>query len=77
MKTTLTLSKKLLNSITLPGMGRSIELNGLTPEENQKLKQAYSTSNLQVEFEEEQGAFHEVLNLWADPHTTERMTLFI
>lgn len=77
MDTIITLPKKELNAVSLPGMGRSIELSGLKAEEHATLKNAYSQSTLQVEFEEEIGTYHQVINIWPDPHTTEKLTLFI
>lgn len=74
---TLSVSKNLLNPIVLPGMGKSVELNHLTNEENQDIRQAFAENNLQIEFLEEPGQYHAVINLWADPHSMARMTLFI
>ena len=74
---TIVLSKKLLNSISLPGMGRSMELNGITHKENFDIRKAFSEGILQVEFEEEPEVYHRVINLWPDPHSMERFTLFI
>lgn len=77
MKTTITISKSYLNAIHLPGMGRSIELDGLKPEEHQALRQAFASQNLQVEFEEEKGTYYDVKNVWMDPHTNQKLTVFI
>ena len=74
---TLLVSKKLLNPVFLPGMGRSLEIINLTGGENLEIRGAFSQQNLQVEFEEERGIFHTVINLWSDPHTMAKLTLFI
>jgi hypothetical protein len=74
---TITISKKLLNGMSLPGMGRSAEINGISPEQNLAIRQAISQGGLQVEFEEEPGVFHPVTNLWPDPHSMDRLTVFI
>lgn len=74
---TLVVSKKMLNSLSLPGMGRSIEINGITAKENLEIRQAFPKGTLQVEFEEEPGVFYPVINLWPDPHSMTRVTLFI
>ena len=63
--------------MSLPGMGRSAELNGVTEEQNMTMRQAFSQRVLQVEFEEEPGVFHAVTNLWPDPHSMDRLTVFI
>lgn len=77
MNTTITVSKTDLNSINLPGMGRSIELNGLKPDEHSTLREAFASKTLQVEFEEEKGTSYPVINLWSDPHSHSRLTVFI
>lgn len=74
---TISVSKRLLNSMVLPGMGRSVELSKLSGEDNLALRQAYNNKSLQIEFVEEPGVYHTVINLWPDPHSMERMTLFI
>lgn len=73
----LTVPKILLNPISLPGMGKSIEVNNLSQEESFEVRGAYSSRELYVEFEEEPGTTHPVINLWPDPHDQTRVTLFI
>ncbi len=72
----ITIAKKLLNPISLPGMGKSIELNGLTQEEVLHIHSAFSKKELFVEFTEEQGHEIPVTNLWANPHALQ-VTLFV
>lgn len=72
-----TVPKILLNPISLPGMGKSIEVNQLSPEESLEVRAAYSARELYVQFEEESGVTHPVINLWPDPHDSTRVTLFI
>jgi hypothetical protein len=75
--TTLTISKKLLNSISLPGMGKSVELTNISGGENLEIRQVFSQGSLQIEFSEEPGVYHSVINVWTDPHSMSRITLFI
>ncbi|HEX7056656.1 MAG TPA: hypothetical protein VF260_05600 [Bacilli bacterium] len=77
MMQTVVVSKSQLNPVKLPGMGRSIELNELSGIKNIEIRQAFSRGALQVEFEEEPGVYHRVVNVWPDPHTTTRLTIFI
>lgn len=74
---TVTVPKKRLNSMSLPGVGRSIEVSRISPLENVQIRQAFAKLELQVEFEEEPGKFYPVTTLWPDPHSMERLTLFI
>lgn len=74
---TISVSKKLLNSIALPGMGRSLEVTNLSGGENLEIRQAFADRNLQIEFAEEPGVYYPVINMWTDPHSMMRMTLFI
>ncbi len=74
---TIAVSKKLLNPMTLPGMGRSLEINGISGQENLEIRQAFAGKTLQIEFEEEPGVYHPVLHMWPDPHSVDRVTLFI
>lgn len=76
MKTVI-VSKSLLNPISLPGMGRSIELYDLPDVEVAEIRTAYLDQRLQVQFEGEDDVLHPVKNLWPDPHDKARMTLFI
>lgn len=69
--------KFLLNPISLPGMGRSIEMNSLPPEDAFAVRNAYGVNELFVEFDEEPSEAHQVINLWPDPHDATRLTLFI
>jgi hypothetical protein len=74
---TIVISKKRLNTLVLPGMGRSIELNGISDKENFEIRQVFPEGTLQVEFEEEPGVYHQVINIWPDPHSVTLLTLFI
>ena len=71
-----TISKNLLNPISLPGMGRSIEVNGLSEREILEIRAAFSQRELSVEFSEEPGIQVPVTQLWANPHALQ-ITLFI
>ncbi|MCI0183548.1 MAG: hypothetical protein OWR52_01285 [Acidibacillus sp.] len=70
------LSKTQLNPISLPGMGRSIELVGLSPSEVSDLQAMYTNKDLFVEFTEEPDQQVPVINIWVNPHSAE-ITLFI
>ncbi|KPV42624.1 hypothetical protein [Alicyclobacillus ferrooxydans] len=70
------LSRVLLNPIALPGMGKSIDLPEMAPQENQEMRMAFSQGELYVEFDDEPGVTHKVINLWANPHSSQA-TLFI
>ncbi|MCF8563370.1 hypothetical protein LLE49_01250 [Alicyclobacillus tolerans] len=72
-----TVPKILLNPITLPGMGRSIEVADVPQSEANQIRMAFAAQQLYVQFEEEQGVTYPVINLWPDPHDASRMTLFI
>jgi hypothetical protein len=69
-------SKSLLNPISLPGMGRSMELSGLSEQEMLDIKSAFSRQELYIEFVEETGTEIPVTQLWANPHANQ-LTLFI
>lgn len=72
----LLLPRVLLNPVSLPGMGKSIELPEMSETENQEIRRAFAQGELYVEFDEEPGVTHKVSNLWANPHSSQA-TLFI
>ena len=72
----ITVSKELLNPLSLPGMGRSLELNNISEGENMEIRNAYANKELVVRFEGEE-ATHLVIQLWPDPHYISRLTIFI
>jgi len=72
----ITVSKVLLNTMSLPGMGRSIELIGIDDNEAMAIHQAYQSKTLYVEFAEEPGNRVAVRQIWANPHSAE-LTLFV
>ncbi len=74
---TLTLPRHVLNPMVLPGMGKSIELSGLTSPENIEIRNEWQKGELLIEFDDEPGVTHRVIHLWPDPHDMSRMTLFI
>lgn len=69
-------SKNLLNPIRLPGMGRSIEVFGLSDVEVAEIRSAFAHQELVVEFEEDPGQQVPVVQLWANPHGSD-VTLFV
>ncbi len=69
-------SQNLLNPIRLPGMGRSIEVFGLSEAEVVEIRSAFAQRELFVEFEEEPGQQLPVVQLWANPHGSD-VTLFV
>lgn len=72
----ISVSKTLLNPITLPGMGKSIELAQLSAVEAAEIKQAFTANELFVEFSEEPGQTVQVISLWPNPHSTQ-LTVFV
>ena len=72
----LLLPRVLLNPISLPGMGKSIDLPEMSGIENQEIRSAFAQGELYVEFDDEPGVTHKVFNLWANPHSSQA-TLFI
>ncbi len=74
---TLTVSRDLLNPLVLPGVGRGIEISGLTVPENLKIRSAWQKGELMIEFDDEPGVPHKAINLWPDPHESSRITVFI
>lgn len=68
--------KILLSPIALPGMGRSIDVAGLSAVEVLQIRSALAQGELFVEFEEEPGQQIPVINVWANPHQAQ-VTLFI
>lgn len=73
---TVTVSNALLSPMALPGMGRSVDLAGLTTVEVIDIRDAFAKGELFVEFTEEPGVTKQVINLWANPHSPQ-VTLFI
>lgn len=73
----LRLPQKLLNPINLPGMGRSLEINGLEADSRNRIQEAFSKRELFIDWEEKPGTRDQVVNLWPDPHDPSRITLFI
>ncbi len=73
----ITVSKRLFNPVRLPGMGRSIEINGLSDSEVVQIRQAFIQQHLAVEFEEEPGTQYPVIQLWANPHGGGQVTVFV
>ena len=71
-----TISKNLFNPISLPGMGRSIELTGLPAAEMLEISNSFSQRELYVEFTEEPGDRLLVIQLWSNPHAPQ-ITLFV
>lgn len=70
-------SKKNLNGLPLPGMGRSVELMGLTQEEHARIRTAFAASDLMLQWiEEGDQAPLPIRQVWSDPHDVSRMTLF-
>jgi hypothetical protein len=70
-----TLPRKLLNPLALPGMGRSLEVHMYR---SKKAKRCESfQSKERVQFEGGKGTMYPVINLWPDPHDPTRVTLFI
>jgi hypothetical protein len=70
------LPRKLLNPLALPGMGRSMELHGLEEKTRKEIHQAFTRKELHIQFEDGKNVYP-VINLWADPHDSSRITLFI
>lgn len=73
---TVVVSKMLLSPISLPGMGRSIDLAELAEMELMEIRSAFAKGELFVEFREEAGSSHPIINLWMNPHSSQ-VTLFI
>lgn len=73
---TLTISNQYLNPISLPGMGRSIDLPGMEEAELMEIRRAFAQKALFVSFTEAPEEKHLVINLWANPHSPQA-TLFI
>ncbi|WDL97541.1 hypothetical protein [Alicyclobacillus sp. ALC3] len=69
-------SKNLLNPVRLPGMGRSIEVFGLSESEVLEIRSSFTRRELVVEFEEQPGQQLPVVQLWANPHGSD-VTLFV
>ncbi|NMP23933.1 hypothetical protein [Sulfobacillus harzensis] len=74
--TVIPVSKRFFVAISLPGMGRSIDLVNQPPEEIQRIREAFQTGDLAIEFIEEPGTTYPVGKLWVNPHG-DQVTLFI
>jgi hypothetical protein len=72
----LKVSKNLFSPVSLPGMGRSIEVNDISREEILRIQSLVAQENLAVEFVEEPGTQYPVLRLWINPHEAQ-VTLFV
>ena len=72
----ITISKNAFNPISLPGMGRSIEVTELSDTEIMDIRSAYLQNELYIEFTEEPGTQLPVLQLWTNPHSPQ-ITLFV
>lgn len=69
-------SKRFFVGITLPGMGRSIDLINQSADDVAIIRRAYHAQDLAVEFIEEPGTIYPVIQLWINPHG-DQVTLFI
>lgn len=74
--TVIPVSKRFFVSIALPGMGRSIDLINQPPSEVQRIRHAFQAHDLAIEFQEEPGITHPVVQIWVNPHG-DQVTLFI
>ncbi|SDX03598.1 hypothetical protein SAMN05444487_10948 [Marininema mesophilum] len=73
----ITLPRKSLNPMALPGMGRSIEIYDISEEYSHQIRHAFSRKELFVQFEDGKETTYPVINMWPDPHDATRITLFI
>ncbi len=71
-----TISKNLFNPISLPGMGRSMEVNDLSATDIMEIRTAFSKGELYVDFFKDPGTKLKVIQLWANPHAPQ-VTLFV
>lgn len=74
--TVIPVSKRTFMPISLPGMGRSVEVNDITPEEIMRMQHLYAQQDLAIEFIEEPGVQYPVQKIWVNPHGSQ-ITLFI
>lgn len=74
--TVIPVSKRFFVGITLPGMGRSIDLINQSADDVDTMRRAYHAQDLAVEFIEEPGTTYPVIQLWINPHG-DQVTLFI
>lgn len=72
----MSIDRRRLNPVPLPGMGRSIELFGISEAEAAEIRAAFASKSLAVRFDGEEEE-HRVANIWPDPHDPSRMTVFI
>jgi len=66
-----------LNPISLPGMGRSIELSDVSDQEIFEIRSAFAEKQLFVTFTETAADPVLVINVWPNPHGGGQITLFI
>lgn len=71
-----TVSKDLFSPISLPGMGRSIEMAELPEREILDLRKAFAQGELYVTFTEEPDTRLMVKQMWINPHAPQA-TLFV
>lgn len=57
-------------------MGRSIEVPDLSESDAVQARKAFAEGQLFVEFEEEPGTELKVIQMWANPHSSQ-LTLFV
>jgi hypothetical protein len=72
----ITISNMLFSPISLPGMGRSIDLPEVSEEEARDIRDSFSKKELFIEFTENPGTPLRVINLWSNPHSLQ-FTLFV
>lgn len=69
-------SKRTFMPVSLPGMGRSVEVNDITREEIMRIQHLYANNDLAIEFIEEPGVQYPVIKIWVNPHGAQ-VTLFV
>lgn len=69
-------SKRTFMPISLPGMGRSVEISDISWEEIMRIQERYAQHDLAIEFIEEPGVTYPVIKLWVNPHGAQ-ITLFV
>lgn len=72
----LKVSKRLFSPISLPGMGRSVEIDNVSREEAMQIQALFARQDLAVEFIEEPEIHYPVVQLWVNPHGGQ-VTVFI
>lgn len=73
---TISISNMLFSPISLPGMGRSVELPEISESEANEVQVNFAKRELFVEFVENPGELLPVINLWRNPHSSQ-YTLFV